>query len=230
MARQTKIQVGDVFGKLTIISRTPKGTKFTKEDKDVSNSYWRCKCQCGNVIDMRATTLRTSTSLIRSCGCSRETNPYYIPKAMTAEEVSAWNELYDFVKYKIFNFDDDQALSQETVLRLKGLTENKYISNNKIANTANYSYAVILNTFKYCFLDITKALKTHSFKNDTHKINYIIKIVEPNINTVYMRMKQAEINKKSFEKSEDASTFRDYESRFVATPSKKGKYNYDDMW
>ena len=78
------------------------------------------------------------------------------------------------------------------VLRLKGLLTNKFIENNNIASTANYSYETILNTFKFCSVDIQKALRTNRFTDEQHKFNYILKIVEKNINTVYMKMKNLE--------------------------------------
>ena len=75
------------------------------------------------------------------------------------------------------------------VLRLKGLLTNKFIENGNIKDGANYSYEVILNTFKYCSPQIQKALRTNSWTSESHKFNYVLKIVEGNINTVYMKMK-----------------------------------------
>ena len=89
-------------------------------------------------------------------------------------------------------YDENQSLSSAMVLRLKGLLTNKFMENNNIKDTANYSYETILNTFKYCHPDIQRALRTCTFKNEQHKFLYITKIVENNINNVYMRMKNAE--------------------------------------
>lgn len=111
---------------------------------------------------------------------------------MTEEEKIAWDNLYTYVKKNIMGYDDNQALSNAMVLRLKGLMTNKFMENNNIQSTANYSYETILNAFKYSSLDIQKALRTNNFKDESHKFNYILKIVEKNINTVYVRMKNAE--------------------------------------
>lgn len=113
-------------------------------------------------------------------------------KKMTEEEKVAWENLYYYVKSNIMGYDDNQALSSTMVLRLKGLLTNKFIENNNIESTANYSYETILNTFKFSSLDIQKALRSNSFKDESHKFNYILKIVEKNINTVYMKMKNIE--------------------------------------
>ena len=116
---------------------------------------------------------------------------------MTEKEKQDWESLYMYVKSNIMGYDENQALSSTMVLRLKGLLTNKFIENNNIQSTANYSYETVLNTFKYCFPDIQRALRTNNFKNEQHKFLYITKIVENNINNVYMRMKNAEKAKES---------------------------------
>lgn len=108
-------------------------------------------------------------------------------KKMTEEEKKSWEELYYYVK-SLLGYDENQALSNAMVLRLKGLLTNKFMENKKIESTANYSYDVILNTFKFCSPTINKALKTNSWTNEMHRFNYILKIVEGNINNVYIRM------------------------------------------
>ena len=112
-------------------------------------------------------------------------------KKMTEKEKQDWESLYYYVK-KMLGYDENQALSSTMVLRLKGLLTNKFIENNNIESTANYSYEVILNTFKFCSPTINKSLRTNSWTNEMHRFNYILKIVESNINNVYLRMKNAE--------------------------------------
>lgn len=112
-------------------------------------------------------------------------------KNMTKKEKQDWEVLYFYVK-NLLGYDENQALSRTMVLRLKGLSTNKFIENNNIQDGANYSYEVILNTFKFCSVDIQKALRTNRFVNESHKFNYLLKIVEQNINTVYMKMKNLE--------------------------------------
>lgn len=123
-------------------------------------------------------------------------------KKMSEKEKQDWENLYYHVK-NLLGYDENQALSSTMVLRLKGLLTNKFIENNNIESTANYSYETILNTFKFCSPDIQKALRTNRFKDEMHKFLYITKIVENNINNVYMKMKGI---KKSEEKIEDVDT------------------------
>ena len=119
-------------------------------------------------------------------------------KKMTEEEKRDWENLYFYVK-NLLGYDENQALSTSMVLRLKGLLTNKFMENNNIESTANYSYKTILNTFKFCSQSIQKALKTNNFTDESHRFNYILKIVEKNINTVYMKMKNVQKAKEEAE-------------------------------
>lgn len=120
-------------------------------------------------------------------------------KHMSKEEQKYWDDLYEYVRRNIMGYDENQSLSRTMVLRLKGLSTNQFMANNNINNTANYSFKIILNTFKFCLPNIQKGLRSNSFKDENHKFNYILKIVESNLNNVYMRMKNVE---KAKEKTE----------------------------
>lgn len=149
---------------------------------------------------------------------------------MTDEEKRDFDELYNYVKSQVLCYDDNQSLSRTMVLRLKGLSTNKFIENNRTKSSANYSYKVILYTFKYCSLDIKVGLARNTFKDEMHKFNYILKIVESNINSVYLKLQN---NQKSEEKIKemDTSVFSqdknkaDYVRRTKDAPKK-----YDDFW
>lgn len=119
-------------------------------------------------------------------------------KKMTEKEKQDWEALYFYVK-KLLGYDENQSLSSTMVLRLKGLLTNKFIENNNIDSTANYSYEVILNTFKFCSPTINKALRTNNWSNEMHRFNYVLKIVESNINNVYLRMKNVQKTKEEAE-------------------------------
>ena len=116
-------------------------------------------------------------------------------KHMSQNDKLYWKELYEYVKKNIMGYDENQSLSKNMVLRLKGLLTNKYMANNNINDTANYSYQVVLNTFKFCMPDIQRGLRSNSFKDENHKFSYVLKIVESNLNNVYVRMKNAEKTK-----------------------------------
>ena len=146
---------------------------------------------------------------------------------MTEEEKIAWDELYTYVRKNVMGYDDNQALSSAMVLRLKGLLTNKFMENNNIKSTANYSYETILNTFKYSSLDINKAIRTNSFKDESHKFNYILKIVEKNINTVYVRMKNVE---KAKEEAKNITIEAPIHTGAEFKPKEKKKDKFTDLW
>lgn len=148
-------------------------------------------------------------------------------KKMTEEEKIAWENLYNHVKFKIMGYDENQSLSKSMILRLKGLSTNKFMENKNIENTANYSYEIILSTFKYCHFDIQNALRTNRFVDEQHKLNYILKIVEKNINTVYMKSKNAEKAKEEAKKT-SVEIPTHIGAEFKAKEKKKDKFT--NLW
>ena len=149
---------------------------------------------------------------------------------MSQEDNKYWNELYEYVRRNVMHYDENQSLSKTMVLRLRGLLTNKFIANNNINSTANYSYQTVLNTFKFCIPEIQKGLASNSFKDENHKFNYVLKIVESNLNTVYVKMKNAEKTKEEAD-SHDISDAAEYVNTFKSkndTSKKTNKYN--DLW
>lgn len=148
-------------------------------------------------------------------------------KKMTEKEKQDWESLYFYVK-NLLGYDENQALSSTMVLRLKGLLTNKFMENGNIKDGANYSYEVILNTFKFCKLDIEKALRTGNFKDEMHRFNYVLKIAEKNINTVYMKMKGVKKAKEEIE-TVDVSHTANYVNTFKSKEQKKNN-KLEELW
>lgn len=150
-------------------------------------------------------------------------------KHLSKEDKLYWIELYEYVRKNVMGYDENQSLSKNMVLRLKGLTNNKFMANNNIADTANYSYQIILNTFKFCMPDIQKGLRSSSFKDENHKFNYVLKIVESSINTVYMKMKSAEKTKEEIDRH-DISDAANYVNNFRPKENNRNNKKYSDLW
>ena len=112
-------------------------------------------------------------------------------RKMTDEELKQWDELYCYVKDEVLKYDElsGKKFPKDMILRLKGLHEGKFMANNNIKSLGNYSFDVILMTFKFCKLDIMIAMRSVEIKDETHMINLIMKIVEKNINTVVDKLK-----------------------------------------
>ena len=124
-------------------------------------------------------------------------------------------------------YDQNQALPNTMVLRLKGLLSGKFIENNNTEDKANYSYETILYTFKYCDSQIQKALRTNTFNSEMHKFLYVVKIVENNINDVYMKMKN--VQKAKEEAKNTVIETVDYKgAEFKPRENKKDKFS--DLW
>lgn len=235
-----KINVGDRFGKLVVLERAEdvwSENKIKNSDGTVTvrrgkTKYpaWLCKCDCGNEEIIRQSTLKTESSVLRSCGkCPPEKNVNYIPPKMDREEYENWLELYEYVRANIMGYDNKQSLTPDMVNRLQGLATGNYKANNRIAKNANYSYKVILNTFKFCSLNIHKALKTMTFTDERHRFNYICKIVENNINNVYLRMQNT---KKAKEKVETMTldTVTHVGAEYQKKTESKTNKLFDDLW
>lgn len=120
---------------------------------------------------------------------------------MTKLEIEEWNELYEYVKKDILKYDDKLALPKNLVLRLKGLKNGKFMANKKTKALGDYSFKIILMTFKINKYEIVNALADKSkFKDESHMINYMMAIVEKKINDTYSRLNRLE---KSQEKGEN---------------------------
>lgn len=149
-------------------------------------------------------------------------------KHMTIKDKEDWTNLYEYVRLKIMGYDENQSLSKQMVLRLKGLTSNKFMANNNITDSANYSYELVLNTFKFCIIDIMKGFSNKSFNDEMHKFNYALAIVENNLNTVYIRMqnaKKAVIKTESIDVDNLTYSGAEYKRKTKKTPKK-----LDDLW
>lgn len=107
------------------------------------------------------------------------------------KEDKNWSKLYEYVKTEILGYDVAQAIPSSLVLRLKGLRTGKYMANNNIDDRAGYTDEVILLTFKICKAQIMAGTQGKSFKDETHKFNYICKIVENNLNDTYIHLQNA---------------------------------------
>lgn len=65
------------------------------------------------------------------------------------------------------------------------------MANKHSPSMAHYPYKVILLTFKYVKQhELDNILRSKNFNNDQHKFNYILKIIDSNINTVYNKVKK----------------------------------------
>lgn len=148
---------------------------------------------------------------------------------MSKQEKLEWDELYEYIKYSILDYPKEKNLPKNLVLRLKGLRNGKFMANNNIKNQGDYSFNIIILAFKINKLHIIKALSDKSkFKNESHMINYIMTIVENNINDVFDLIK----NKENVEKMVDKVEINDNSDKgvyIIKTKENKNK-RLKDLW
>ena len=109
------------------------------------------------------------------------------------------------------------------------MLNGKFMANNSVKDCANYSYGVVLNAFKYSLPDIQRAMHSVHFKNESHKFNYIMRIVDGNLNTVYMRMKNVNTQKQEAKRiSGNEVGHKDVE--YKPKEKQKGRDRFSDLW
>ncbi len=154
---------------------------------------------------------------------------------MTEQEKLDWGELYQYIKKDIFEYET-QRLPKYMILRLKGLAEGKFIANKHIESMAKYDYKHILYAFKINKLKIKEIVKSSAFKNEQHKFNTIMLIIEKDINDVVNRLNQ---RKKSEEKIESidirnithqGAKYKNKSNQSNGSKNKKLNDVLDELW
>ena len=141
-----------------------------------------------------------------------------------------WIALYEYVHDKVMNYDETIKLSKQMVLRLKGMTTGQFMANKKQKINAQYDYKTILITFKMCLPQILQSFELNktAFKNEMHRFNYAMTIIDNNINDVVIRLGKA---KKAEEKTENIKLDNQiHESAEYKTKSKEINDNLKELW
>lgn len=112
-------------------------------------------------------------------------------------EQKTWNEIFDFIKYNIFNYTQKQKLSKYLVMRVKGLAFGQHYlrkptKNNPTPITQIYSAEEVYWTLVACTPTI---LQTFAKANDeNHKVNLLCYIAEQRINEISSRYRALRVN------------------------------------
>lgn len=146
---------------------------------------------------------------------------------MTQEEKDSFNELYKYIKEEIFEYND-QALPRYMILRLKGLADGKFIANNNVKSMGKYTYQQILYTFKINKVKLKEIIKSPNFKNEQHKFNTIMLIVEKDINDVVTRLNQKVKSEEKIEKIDFKNII--HEGAEYKNKTNKSIKELDDLW
>ncbi len=100
-----------------------------------------------------------------------------------------WLKLCHYVKTEILGYDDNMKFPKLLALRLQGLSKGQFIANKNHSRTANYDFKIILETFKKLKIKISKLTQNKTFKSEFSRINYIMAVVENEINDTVLHTK-----------------------------------------
>lgn len=101
-----KIQIGDKFGKLTVIKELPKRSIG-------GNKIFLCQCECGNYIEVKSNSLNCKERL--SCGCINSKGELSISQILNKNKIL-------FKQQKIF-----QTCKDKNYLPFDFFVNNKYL-------------------------------------------------------------------------------------------------------
>lgn len=146
------------------------------------------------------------------------------------QENEEWLTLCEYVKNEIMGYSDDMKFPKFIALRLRGLSKGTFMANKNQKPQASYDYKTILYTFKACKLNIINGFKSNNtkFTNEQHRFNYLMVIIENNINDMVIRLKNA---KKAKEKTENIPL--DNQTNEGATYTSKNKKiikELEELW
>jgi len=99
-------------------------------------------------------------------------------------EIKWFKELYEYIK-ELLNYSENQKLPNSLVTRIQDLRNGTIIQRGigRIVKSKNgYTYQTILNTFLTLSEKIMWAFNNKDFANETSKINYMMAIIDSNIN------------------------------------------------
>lgn len=148
---------------------------------------------------------------------------------MTQEEIKDWDELYQYIKIDIFEYDTEK-LSNYMVLRLKGLADGKFMANKLVKPMAKYEYKHILYAFKINKMKLKEIVKSSKYKDERHKINTIMLIIEKDINDVVNRLNQREKSEEKIENIDLKNITHEGAKYKNKSKEKKLTNELNDLW
>lgn len=150
-------------------------------------------------------------------------------KKMTDTEKEQFDKLYQYVKSEILMYNKTQSIPQSLVLRLKGLAVGKFLENKNIEDRAKYSYEIVLYTFQICKPIILEAISNKNFETESQKFNYICKIIENNLNDVYIRVAKAKQIEEKIENMDNSNLLHSSAGYVQKTENNRNK-KLENLW
>lgn len=80
------INIGDKFGKLTVISHDDIKYENYKKENSISRHFWICECECGNLTSVSTGVLNNGHTL--SCGCLNSKNELILQNILNKHNIN----------------------------------------------------------------------------------------------------------------------------------------------
>lgn len=104
-------------------------------------------------------------------------------------EIKWFNEVYEYIK-ELLNYSDTQKLPNSLVTRIQDLRNGTIMQKGigrVIKSKEGYTYKTILNTFLTLSEKIRWAFDNKDFTSEANKINYMMAIIDSNINDLVVK-------------------------------------------
>ena len=123
---------------------------------------------------------------------------------LSEEEIKYRNELSEYLRKDIFGYEQrNYATPNYLWVRINGFITGKAFGNKELTDENKYyTYKDILCTFKYCKPEIMKLFNRMTFKDEHHRINTVMRIIDANLVVVKDMIRKAEEQQSQIENSE----------------------------
>lgn len=146
-------------------------------------------------------------------------------------ENEQWSDLYEYIKYEILGYTKDMQLPKFMIYRLRGLKEGKFMSNKNTPANASYSYYEMLLTFKACRLDIQRYTEQKlAFADEQHRFNYIMVIIENNINDIVLKLQNSKQQLERVESIDVSAVKREINTEYKRKSKDIKNSRLDGLW
>lgn len=155
------------------------------------------------------------------------------------EEQDWWDALYMYIKNDILELDPKLHLNHYTILRLRGMAQGCFVGQKRDQCDLTYGYRVILAAFSKMAPLIKYGFQTRTFNNLQHKINWMMSVVEPHLNDIYIeeeseRKRIEDLQKQTNNVNEDIARYQNtnnyINSQVEFKTAKTWDKEHEDMW
>ena len=155
------------------------------------------------------------------------------------EEERWWDALYMYVKNDVLEMDPKLNLNQYTVLRLRGMAQGCFVGQKREDCDLTYGYRVVLAAFSKMTPLIKYGFQTKTFNNLQHKVNWMMSVVEPHLNEIYVeeeseRKRIEDLQNQTNDINQDIERYQQtnnyINSKIEFKEAKTWDKKHEDMW